>query len=98
MSTNSKTEMVPFKADLPIEEMADKLANVVKQIKSRYGDGAPEIPELVDRILEPVIFTLFQAVLDRVDPEYKVNMNAMLGQMSQPSKEAFFVSGTDSVN
>jgi hypothetical protein len=54
--------------ELPIEEMLVILVAVTKEMKAKLPNIP--LPNIVDRVVEPVAFMLFQAIMDEIDPEW----------------------------
>jgi hypothetical protein len=80
-------------AEVPIEQLVKELVKVVKLIQSNVPEGTT-LPEIVDRVLEPVSMMLFQAILNELDPDWNKNI---LDHLVQPSTDSFWISEPDTM-
>ncbi len=90
MNTNQPEDV---QAIIPIEPVIQKLAEVAKMIQSRVPEGT-SLPEIVDRVVEPVAMMIFQGVLNELDPNWSTNI---IDHYVHPSKDSFWINESETI-
>lgn len=82
-----------IQSTVPIEPVIQKLVEVVKMIQSRVPEGT-SLPEIVDRVVEPVAMMIFQGVLNELDPNWTTNI---IDHYVHPSKDSFWMDESETI-
>lgn len=80
-----------IKQDLPIEGVLEILVAVTKEFQTKLPNVP--LPNLVERVVEPVAYMLFQSIMDQIDPNW-VQDNI---QTIQVAPESTFVPGPNTL-